>query len=203
MRVSPFSSVPFFLLSHEGGAKFLLSTQLVDAWTLRDLNQVLRVRQKGAVPRLGDALRRQGRFAQVGPDGRTANFRLRGREYRRPLPPFSEVVHFQLAANAASRLQDRWSIGIFSGLVARSSKFWIGTPMGFVQARSIRRLPLEERSSGALMNQLIGNPWLPKPGESDVVIPTIVHADPIVPASELPPVPPAAVAPPTRRNRTC
>ena len=68
MRVPPFSSVPFFLLSREGGAKFLLSTQLVDAGTLRDLNQVLRMRQKGAVPRLGDALRRQGRSAQVGPD---------------------------------------------------------------------------------------------------------------------------------------
>lgn len=58
----------FSFFSREGGAKFLLSTQLVDAGTLRDLNQVLRMRQKGAVPRLGDALRRQGRSAQVGPD---------------------------------------------------------------------------------------------------------------------------------------
>ena len=46
--------------------------------------------------------------SQRGSDGLTPFRRWKGRDFRRPLPPFSEMVSFLPAGKNPSRVQDKW-----------------------------------------------------------------------------------------------
>ena len=130
-----------------------------------------------------------------GPDGCTPHFRLRGKEYRRALPPFGEKVNFMFAGKRESRLQDRWGVGLYLGLISRSSLYLVGTKEGVHRARTIKRMIITERADADLLNTFIGVPWMLQPG-AIAMQPTIIYAEPEVEASELPPIPERAAARP-------
>ena len=45
-----------------------------------------------------------------------------------------------------------------------SSDFYVGSVLGVVRARSLRRGPLEERANVGLLDKLVGVPWQLVPG---------------------------------------
>ena len=80
----------------------------------------------------------------------------------------------------ARRLPERWSDGLFLRVVERNSEFHVGTVLGVVRARSLRRRPLEERANVELLDKLVGVPWQPVPGDPDSsAVPTVISAEPI------------------------
>ena len=95
---------------------------------------------------------------ETGADGKTPHQRLKGRTFRKLLPVFAEHVLFLPIGKRASRLPERWSDGLFLGVVERSSDFYIGTAQGVVRTRSLRRRPLEQRASPELLDKLFGVP---------------------------------------------
>lgn len=89
--------------------------------------------------------------SQRGLDGLTPFRRWKGRDIRRPFPPFSEVVGYLPAGKNPSRIQDKWREGIFLGVLDRSSELLVGTSTGVVRTRSIRRRAPDERGSKKLL----------------------------------------------------
>ena len=90
---------------------------------------------------------------QIGADGLTPHQRLKGRAFRKLLLVFGESAPI---GKRASRLPERWSDGLFLGVVERSSEFYVGTVHGVVRARSLRRRPLEERANVEHLDKLVG-----------------------------------------------
>ena len=87
----------------------------------------------------------------------------------------------------ASRLPERWSDGLFLGVVERSSEFYVGTVLGVVRARSLRRRPLEEGANVELLDKLVGVPWQLVPKDLDATaVPTVISAEPIAEGDDLP-----------------
>ena len=73
------------------------------------------------------------------------------------------------------------------GVVERNSEFYVGTVLGIVRARSLRRRPLEERANVERLDRLVGVPWQPVPGDPDSsAIPTVISAEPIAEGDDLP-----------------
>ena len=99
------------------------------------------------------------------------------------------------AGKRESRLQDRWGVGLYLGLISRSSLYLVGTKEGVHRARTIKRMIITERADADLLNTFIGVPWMLQPG-AIAMQPTIIYAEPEVEASELPPIPERAAARP-------
>ena len=127
--------------------------------------------------------------SQIGKDGLTPFRRWRGRDFRRDLPPFGEVVLYLPPGKRASRLEDRWREGIFVGIADRSAEVLVATPEGVKKARSVRRRADPERRNKALVDGMIGLPWCPVPISPDEanIVPAVIHAEPVVAVGELPP----------------
>ena len=124
---------------------------------------------------------------QTGADGLTPHQRLKGRAFRKLLPVSAEsVLHFTIGMRA-SYLAERWSDGLFLGVVERSSEFCVGTVLDVVRARSLRRRPLEKRANVELLDKLVVVPWQPVHGDSDSsAVPTVISAEPIAEGDDLP-----------------
>ena len=142
--------------------------------------------------------------SQRGSDGLTPFRRWKGRDFRRPLPPFSEVVSFLPAGKNPSRVQDKWHEGIFLGVLDRSSELLVATPAGVVRTRSVRRRAPDERGSKKLLDGVRGTPWQPVPGavaDCDGSFPTVIYAQPVTqPGAPVPVLPPTARQVYLRRN---
>ena len=91
-------------------------------------------------------------------------------------------------------------MGLFVGIFERNDNLLVFTAEGVVQARSVRRLPADERAAPDLLGAVVGTPWCFKPGEGDMAVPIVVHADPVVLPADLPNLPPPP--PVARRNVT-
>ena len=78
---------------------------------------------KHSVPWLVSYAAAQITRGQVGADGVTPHQRLKGRAFRKLLPVFAESVLHLSIGKRASRLPERWSDGLFFGVVERSSEF--------------------------------------------------------------------------------
>ena len=112
----------------------------------------------------------------------TLHQRLKGRAF----PIFAESVLYLPIGKGASRLPERWSDGLFLGVVERSSEFYVGTVLDVVRARSLRRRPLEEKTNVELLDKLVGVPWQPVPGDPDATaVPTVISAEPIAEGYDL------------------
>ena len=124
---------------------------------------------------------------QIGADGLTPHQRLKARAFRKLLPVFAESVLHLPIGKRASRLPERWSDGLFLGVVERSSEFHVGNVLGVLRARSLRRSPLEERATVELLDKLVGAPWQPVPADPDSsAVPTVISAEPIAEGDDLP-----------------
>jgi len=113
---------------------------------------------------------------KVGPDGRTAYERVKGRGSRRWMVPFGECVWWMpLRPQTAqpSNLDPRVEEGCFVGLRETSDEALIVTTEGLVKCRDIRRRPEPERWSDVLIKAVSATPCAPNPGSNDMRIKTV------------------------------
>ena len=131
------------------------------------------------------------RFAVAADDGKTAYERRKGKQYKRALPQFSEIVMFHVGGKITHKMDSREMSGCFLCLVEKSDEVLVGTPEGVLRARSVRRLQPSQRGNAQFVLKLVGTPWRPNPKDASDPevqdVPLRIHAEPIVAESELPP----------------
>ena len=100
---------------------------------------------------------------EVGKDGRTAYERLKGKTNGVDLCEFGEKVHYMPLKRSGGGLasaEARYKVGIWLGVDEKSSERIIGTLDGtVVGARSVKRLPEEDKWDAEAIEQLKGVPW--------------------------------------------
>ena len=75
-----------------------------------------------------------------------------------------------------SKLEDRYSFGVWLGICLRTDEVFIGTASGqVVRARSVRRLPEHQQVNLEMLKQLKGRPWAPIDGEAPGAVPIRVR----------------------------
>ena len=106
----------------------------------------------------------------IGTDGKTAYQRLRGKPYTHRLCEFGENIlalrpkHEGHAMQPKKhKLDSKWFHAIFLGVRSVDGMFILGTHMGIMFARTIRRIPSEDRWNLARFNSMCGTPWQLKP----------------------------------------
>ena len=124
---------------------------------------------------------------QIGADGLTPHQRLKGRAFRKLLLVFGESVLYIPIGKRASRLLERWSDGLFLGVVERvfGSLCW---HRAWCRASSKSETEaLEERANVELLGKLVCVPWQLVLGEPDSsAVPTVILAEPIAEGEALP-----------------
>ena len=104
-------------------------------------------------------------------DGHTAFRNITGKSSKRPVANFGEkVLYMPLKTERLKmdKVEPKMKEGLWLGIRHRSDEAIIGTTGGVVKARTIRRLPKDQRWDQALINNLRGTPRRPIPGvESD------------------------------------
>ena len=88
----------------------------------------------------------------------TRRQRLKGRAFRKLPFTFAEHVLCLPIGKRASRRPERWSDG-FLAVVERRSEFYLGTALGVVRARGLRRRPPGEKGEPGTLDKLVGVPW--------------------------------------------
>ena len=82
---------------------------------------------------------------QVKNDGRTAFVRVFGKAYTSQVLPFGERVMYKYTAVPTGNLDQRWGHGIWVGKAPMTDEHIILTENGVQKARSLHRVPPEER----------------------------------------------------------
>ena len=103
---------------------------------------------------------------KVGPDGKTAMQKMKGRRVNVPWIPFGESVLFKLpkVPNMPGDFQDRFEIGIWVGCTIRSGERLVATDRGVFKVSSVVRRAEDKRWSHDLITQMKGSPKEPVPG---------------------------------------
>ena len=99
---------------------------------------------------------------RVGSDGMTPYQRLKGKMASEKVLPLGEKVLYMPLRDKRERnnkLEPRFLCGIWSGISARSGEFIIITPDGQTKARTIKRLPEDQRWDKAFLDKCKGAPW--------------------------------------------
>ena len=115
-------------------------------------------------------------------DGMTPYRRLKGREWKVPIPTFGESVEFQI--HTTCKLDSRWQRGVFLGIRLHTTEKIVGTKDTIFTVRSIRQLPSSERYDPDLIRSIQGVPWDPR-GEKKTTVVDLggaAHEDPPNPA---------------------
>ena len=103
---------------------------------------------------------------RVGPDGKTAMQKLKGRRVVTQMVPFGEAVLFKLpkVPNMPGDFQDRFETGIWLGLLVRSGEHLVGTERGVYTVSSVMRCSEDRKWSTELVDNIKGTPREPVPG---------------------------------------
>ena len=106
---------------------------------------------------------------RVRPDGRTAWQAMKGRRTNSKLLPFAETVLFKIPKthHRIGSFENRWEIGCWVGVVARSGEQLVATPTGVYKVSTIRRRPPDQRWCPELVKSLVGTPAEPIPGSGE------------------------------------
>ena len=121
----------------------------------------------------------------IGKDGKTANEKWKGKEFKRSTPETGETVHFLRAGTKGKEKGEvRWEEGCFLGVRNESGEIIVGNEEGIVKARDYRKIadPVN-RWSAKSIKDMKGSPWAPNPGTEDPDL----HAHVRVPRDETPP----------------
>ena len=89
----------------------------------------------------------------VGSDGKTAYRRWKGKDFRREIAEFGEVVmYLKPGTRGQDKFSCRWERGVWLGIRDESGEIIVGTPDGVVKARDFKRLadPTERWSAKAI-----------------------------------------------------
>ena len=119
---------------------------------------------------------------RVGSDGATPAERARGRRYARPTCEFGEaVLYMPLKAARPGKLEARFRHEMFCGLL-RSGESIIGTDEGMLRARTVHRVPTQDRWKPEAVLRLKGFLYAPN-GEGEAPIGIQVDLPPRVPSN--------------------
>ena len=100
-------------------------------------------------------------------DGKTPYQRLKGKQWKAPLPPFGEVIEYR--RKTPKKYDAKWQKGLYIGLREQSGEKIVSSADGqktFV-VQSIRRKPPAERWDGDMLKAVVGVPWCPNPERGD------------------------------------
>ena len=96
---------------------------------------------------------------QVKNDGRTAFVRVFGKAYTSQALRFGERVMYKCTAVPTGNLDQRWAHGIWVGKAPMTDEHIILTESGVQKARSLHRVPPEERFVISGLKEVRGLPW--------------------------------------------
>ena len=91
--------------------------------------------------------------------GRTAYVRVFGKTCTSQVLPFGERVVCKYTAVPTGNLDQRWGHGIWVGTAPMTDEHIILTENGVQKARSLHRVPLEERFVISELKEVRGLPW--------------------------------------------
>eukprot|EP00971_Amphidinium_carterae_P104017 2059882-Amphidinium_carterae.2 len=86
-------------------------------------------------------------LGQVGRDGHTPWYRIKGKQFTKSLLPFAEVIMWN--CGGASRYDGRWEHGIFLGVSDKNGQYLVGVEGKVILARTIGGRPWKLDPSGA------------------------------------------------------
>ena len=103
---------------------------------------------------------------RLGPDGKTAMQKLKGRRVITPMLPFGEAVLFKLpkVPNMPGDFEDRFEVGIWLGCLIRTGEHLVGTGKGVHTVSQIVRCTEDKKWSSELIEGIKGTPKEPVPG---------------------------------------
>ena len=96
---------------------------------------------------------------QVKNDRKTAFVRVFGKAYTSQVLPFGERVVYKYTSVPTGNLDQRWSHGIWVGKAPLTDEHIILTEIGVEKARSLHRVPPEERFVISELQKVRGLPW--------------------------------------------
>jgi hypothetical protein len=97
---------------------------------------------------------------EVGKDGKTAVERNKGKSSSVMGVEFGEkLMYKKRVKDKSAKIEPRWEKGIFVGVRVSSGEFWIATPEGIRKARSVRRLPVQDRWGEDSLRWVRHAPW--------------------------------------------
>ena len=99
-------------------------------------------------------------------DGKTAYARQFERPYESLVLPFAERVMWKDPTLQPAKLKSSWGYGLWLGISQTSDAHLIGTRVGIVVARTIRRLPASEREDSNLVVAMTGTPVAGRPADA-------------------------------------
>ena len=83
---------------------------------------------------------------EVGKDGKTPYERNKGKKATVLGIEFGEKLFWKTkAGQKMQKINARWEYGIFVGIKRTSGEVWVATPEGIMKARSVKRIPKEQR----------------------------------------------------------
>ena len=97
---------------------------------------------------------------EVGKDGKTAYERSRGKRAKVLGVEFGEKLLWKTRPkDKLEKLNGKWEYGIFVGVRRRSGEVWVATKDGIEKARSVRRVPVEDRWGEDCVEWVRHVPW--------------------------------------------
>ena len=103
---------------------------------------------------------------RMGPDGRTAHERARGKRWKRPVVVFGERIWFRPLKSymkGQSDLESKLLAGRYIGTHGRNGDVLVMTAEGVLKGGSIKRMPVKERWDPSDIDGLRGTPWNLRP----------------------------------------
>ena len=103
----------------------------------------------------------------MGPDGKTAYRRLKGKNFKQQYVKIGEAIWFlKPRTKGKNKGESRWGEGICLGIREESGEYIIGTQKGVIEVRTVRRRGShEERWKFQDFIEMKGTPWEPIPGK--------------------------------------
>ncbi|CAK0793479.1 unnamed protein product [Prorocentrum cordatum] len=96
---------------------------------------------------------------QVKSDGRTPYVRIFGKAYGGEVLPFGERVMYKYTAVPSGNLDQKWAHGVWVGKAPLTDEHLVLTVDGVKKARSVHRLPVDERYVKEELAKVKGLPW--------------------------------------------
>ena len=105
---------------------------------------------------------------EVGKDGKTSYERTKGKKATVLGVEFGEKLFWKKkAGQKMEKINARWEYGIFVGVKRASGEVWVATPDGIRKARSVKRIPKEQRWGPDCVKWVKHAPWNRYPGAAD------------------------------------
>ena len=115
-------------------------------------------------------------FGKHPSDGKTPRVRITGNASIPNLAHFGECILFKPAKTVVvGKDEPRWRNGVFLGFLDSTTEYIIGTPLGIIKCRSIRRQDSSEQFCIDALLAIRGTPWHPVPGREGMKLPTNIE----------------------------